>query len=182
MVVMMIVLVALGTIAGLTVISVQSGSASANAQRFDAIALYAAESGAVAAMNWLKVNFDDDVYDVWGNLVAAGSKFSQYVNYKNVNPESPIGIPGNNALPGTTWNLLSADQQAWYQVKILNNRSDGGYAKPGGEDEDGVVIIQSTGHGPNGAMKQIEWEVFRMTAHDAAGKNPMVLIGWRDLY
>src|SRR5262245_7818419 len=49
MVVMLIVLVALGTIAGLTVISVQGGSATANAQRFDGIALYAAESGAAAA-------------------------------------------------------------------------------------------------------------------------------------
>jgi Tfp pilus assembly protein PilX len=173
MVVMMIVLVGLSAIAGLTVISVQGSAAATTVQRFDSIALYAAESGALAAMEWLEVNYDD----------AGGTKFSQYVEQDNVSPQMPAGIPGNNRQPGTFGNLLSTDQRAWYQVRILNNLGDSGLSVVGGEDHDGVVLIDVTGYGPNGAMKRLEWEVLRVpnAALSVAGQRPIVLIGWREL-
>lgn len=156
MLVMMIVMVALGTIAGLTVISVQGGSATASAQRFSAMALYAAESGAAVTMDWLKSHHD--ATDRFTNLLG----------------QAPA-VPGNGIPPGATGNLLSTDQQGWYEVTLLNNRSDAGYLD--GKDEDGVVIIQVTGHGPNGAMKRLEWEVARDEATSA-----LVLRGWRDVF
>lgn len=164
MVVMMIVLVALGTIAGLTVISVQGSSASTNAQRFSAMALYAAESGAAATMEWLKGKYDP------------ARKFSDLVEERNNNPLSPADIPGNNDQPGTAGNLLSPDQQGWYEVVLLNNRGDQGFAA--GDDKDDIIIIQVTGHGPNGAVKKLEWEVFR----HPVGNPPLTLLGWHDVF
>jgi type II secretory pathway pseudopilin PulG len=156
MVVMLIVLVALGTIAGLTVISVQGGSAQASTQRFSAMALYAAESGAAAAMSWLRTQYSDADH------------------FTPVLGQSPEALPGNGVHPGERGNLLSDDQQGWYEVTLLNNPND-----PGGRnsDTDSIVVIQVTGHGPSGAMRRLEWEVHR---DDAV--NALAIIGWRDLF
>ena len=166
MVVMLIVLVALGTIAGLTVISVQGGSAQASAQRFSAMALYAAESGAAATMTWLKTRpFNSG-------------------QYTSVLQQSVADIPGNGIQPGQAGNLLSNDQQGWYTVKLLNNPGDPGLGVGGGNDEDGIIIIQVTGYGPNGAMRMLEWEVLRPTdpTEPPRKPNPLVLLGWRDVF
>ena len=157
MVVMLIVLVALGTIAGLTVISVQGGSAQTSAQRFSAMALYAAESGAAATMTWLKTR-----------TFASG-------RFPTVLQQSVADIPGNGIQPGQSGNLLSSDQQGWYEVTLRNNAND--QAGSPTQDEDGILIIQVTGHGPNGAMKRMEWEVKREDTPAA-----MVLLGWRDVF
>jgi type II secretory pathway pseudopilin PulG len=170
MVVMMVVLVALGTIAGLTVISVQGGSATANAQRFSSMALYAAESGAAAAMTFLKAN-------VATPPPTSEPYFSALVEPSNSPAQSPAGIAGNNAQPGTAGNLLSNDQQGWYEVTLLNNRSDSGYTT--GKDIDGVIIIQVIGHGPNGAVKKLEWEV---RSQNGTSSDPLMLVGWRELF
>ena len=157
MVVMLIVLVTLGTIAGLTVISVQGGAAQASAQRFSAMALYAAESGAASAMSWLKAQHD------------TANHFTDLLN------QTPAGIPGNTIRPGQPGNLLSNDQQGWYEVKIVNNFGDPEFDL--GRDFDGTIILQSTGYGPNGAMRRLEWEV-----HMDAATGKLVVVGWRDAF
>ncbi len=158
MVVMLIVLVALGTIAGLTVISVQGGSAQASAQRFSAMALYAAESGAAAAMSWLKIQpMEDD-------------------RFVSVLEQPPVNLPGNGALPGAEGNLLSGDQQGWYEVTLRNNAPDLGGATV---DRDGIVVVQVTGHGPNGAVKRLEAEVY---VYQDIGQRKAVIAGWRDVF
>jgi type II secretory pathway pseudopilin PulG len=158
MVVMLIVLVTLGTIAGLTVISVQGGAAQASAQRFSAMALYAAESGAAAAMTWLKTQYHPTGH------------FTDVLN------QTPSGIPGNAIQPGQTGNLLSNDQQGWYEVKILNNVGDKDFDL--GSDFDSTIVIQSTGYGPNGAMRRLEWEVHMM----GPPTNKLLIVGWRDAF
>jgi hypothetical protein len=175
MVVMMIVMVALGTIAGLTVISVQGGAATTNAQRFSSMALYAAESGAAAAMQYLKSNVH--------RADAAQPYFSDLVNKNNDPPNAPAEIPGNNILPGVAGNLLSNDQQGWYEVALLNNPNDRNFSADTQRDFDGIIRIQVTGHGPNGAMKKIEWEVRMVPDLDTGNVvgRPLVLLGWREL-
>jgi hypothetical protein len=157
MVVMLIVMVALGTIAGLTVISVQGGSAQTSAHRFSAMALYAAESGAAATMAWLRTR-----------------PFSSG-RFTSVFQQSLSEIPGNGIQPGQGGNLLSNDQQGWYEVTLRDNAND-----PDTDldtDQDGIVVIQVTGHGPNGAVKRMEWVVRRESTTTA-----LVLVGWRDLF
>ena len=156
MVVMLVVLVALGTIAGLTVISVQGGSAQASAHRFSAMALYAAESGAAVATSWL------------ANRYHPSKRFTAVLG------ETPAELPGNGVRPGQDGNLLSDDQQGWYEVTLRNNPNDAGGDD---RDTDGIVVIEVTGHGPNGAMRRLEWVVGKDTA-----ANTMAFVGWRDLF
>lgn len=144
MILAMIVLTALATISGLTVVSVQGGIASTSNDRFHTIAVYSAESGGMVAMDFLRKNV---------NLT---SGFSAYVTPSNINPVQP-NIPGNNIPNGVAGNLFNPDMQGWYSVQILNNRTDAGFAA--GTDQDSRVIIHSTGYGPNGAIAVIEWEI-----------------------
>jgi len=41
------------------------------------------------------------------------------------------------------------------------------------------VIIQATGHGPNGAMRRLEWEV---RWDETATVTALRLVGWRDVF
>jgi Tfp pilus assembly protein PilX len=140
----MIVLSALGTLSALTVVSVQSGIATAGNERFHAIAVYAAESGGAAAMDFLRKNVN----------LATGWK--NYISASNSSPQQP-NLPGNNQQNGAAGNLFSADVMGWYSVTVYNNRSDSGYAT--GDDNDKRVVIRATGYGPNGAIAVIEWEI-----------------------
>lgn len=144
MVLAMIVLTALATLSGLTVVSVQGGISTTSNDRFHSIAVYAAESGGAVAMDYLRKNV---------NLTTG---WKAYVTANNVNPLQP-NIPGNNAGLGASGNLFSADTQGWYSITLLNNRGDTGFAT--GDDNDKRVIIRSTGYGPNGAVAVIEWEI-----------------------
>ena len=166
----LIVLVALGTIAGLTVVSVQGGSAAANAQRFSSMAMYAAESGAAAAMAYVKTRVQpaNDPNKPF---------FTDLVRPNNDAPLSPTEIAGNTVQPGQPGNLLSGDQQGWYEVTLLNNRADPGFTT--GKDADGIIIIQAIGHGPNGAVKKLEWEV---RSQNGVATEPLVLVGWHELF
>jgi len=146
MIVALIALTGLVTLGSLTVMSVQGGITAVSHDRHKSVALYAAESGAAAAMDYLR-----------RNVKAGPIKFSEYVEPNNVSPQKPGGIVGNLAQPGTAGNLFSADMNAWYEVEILNNLDDPLLAV--GDDSDERVIIRATGHGPNGAMAQVEWEV-----------------------
>lgn len=147
----MIVLSALGTLSALTVVSVEGGIATTGSDRFHAIAVYAAESGGAAAMDFLR------------RTVSPTTGWTAYVSAKNANPSQP-GLAGNNQAVGATGNLFSADIQGWYSVQILNNRNDSGYAT--GADNDKRVIIRSTGYGPNGAVAVVEWDI---TAQNVTG-------------
>ena len=154
----LIALTGLISLAGLTVLSVQGGIATSAQDRFNAIAMYAAESGAAAGMDYLRKN-----------IVISGGKGtfpSTFVSANNASPPQLPDIPGNNIMPGQAGNLFSPTQQAWYTVELLNNRNDTGNCPDGtvngyanGEDCDGDLIIRATGHGPDGATAQVEWEI-----------------------
>ncbi|HEX3760181.1 MAG TPA: pilus assembly PilX N-terminal domain-containing protein [Kofleriaceae bacterium] len=140
----MIVLAALGTLSALTVVSVQGGLATTGNDRFHAIAVYAAESGGAAAMDFLRKN------------VNLSTGWTSYVSPGNASPPQP-NLPGNNVGSGVAGNLFSSDMLGWYSVQILNNRDDTGFAT--GADNDKRVIIHVTGYGPNGAVAVIEWQI-----------------------
>jgi hypothetical protein len=144
MVLAMIVLTALATLSSLTVVTVQGGISTAGNDQFHAQALYAAESGGAAAMDFMRKNID----------LASG--WTAYVTPNNANPKSPP-VPGNNVQPGQAGNLFTPGMQLWYSVQIFNNKTDSGFAA--GIDNDKRVIVRSTGYGPNGAVAAIEWEI-----------------------
>ena len=50
---------------------------------------------------------------------------------------------------------VGADE--WYEVSILNNREDPGFAA--GTDDDGTVILRAVGHGPDQTIVAVEAEV-----------------------
>ena len=147
----MIVLSALGTLSALTVVSVEGGLATTGNDRFHAIAVYAAESGGAAAMDFLRKN------------VNLSTGWTTYVSANNASPPQP-NLPGNNLANGVAGNLFSSDILGWYSVQILNNRDDTGFAT--GADNDKRVVIHSTGYGPNGAVAVIEWDI---TAENVTG-------------
>lgn len=136
----LIVLSALGTLGMLAVTAARSSTQTTANDRFHAIALYAAESGGAAAMEFLRANLDPD--QGWTAVLAETAW---------------EGIVGNNAAHGSSENPFSADMPAMYSVEILNNRSDIGYSTA--QDTDKRVIIRSTGYGPDRAVAVIEWEV-----------------------
>ncbi|MEZ4366447.1 MAG: hypothetical protein R2939_09190 [Kofleriaceae bacterium] len=155
-----IALTSLAALGALTVLSVRGGIAATGQERFSSIALYAAESGAAAAMSTLRLN------PGWAVFFAQDDG--------TPNPAAPP-IPGNGALPGSAANLFSADISAWYEVEILNNRTDPQYDAIVGNsipnaDGDTRVIIRATGHGPDGALAIIEWDVAATGQIPAAGR------------
>lgn len=172
----LIVLSALATLASLTVVSVQSSLKTSTNDRAQTVAMYAAESGAAAAMDFLRNHFNKD------------TGWSAYVRPSNLPLPPPLAapdLPSSGAQPGSLDNLFSADQNAWFSVTLLNNRSDPGFAA--GADNDGQVIIRSTGHGPQGSVAIIEWEVSRSGAPlpppsppppPIPSSVPLVLVGW----
>src|SRR5262245_48322821 len=101
----MIVLAALGTLSALTVVSVEGGIATVGNDRYHQIAVYAAESGGAAAMDFLRKNL---------NLTTGWTAF---VSANNANPPQP-DLPGNNQDVGTSGNLFSSDVPSWYSVQI----------------------------------------------------------------
>lgn len=150
MIISMLALVALISIGGLTVLSVQGGLTGGSHQRFKAMALYAAESGAAVAMDYLRARYDQT------------KRWSDFVNQNNNPPFDPLDLPGNNIAHGAAGNLFGPDMKVSYQVQILNNEDDPGYDNdPPGEnrDQDGRIILSVTGFAPNDVAAQIHWEV-----------------------
>jgi Tfp pilus assembly protein PilX len=149
----LIVMSALATLGSLTVVSVQSSLKTSTNDRSQSIALHAAESGGAAAMDMLRGPTAYDPALGWSQFVAPNGAFV---------PVTAAQLPSSGALPGTANNLFSNDLNAWYSVEIYNNRDDPGYgAAAGTNDQDGIVIIRSTGHGPQGSLSILEWEVQR---------------------
>jgi hypothetical protein len=160
----LIVMSALATLGSLTVVSMQSSIQMSTNDRAQAIALYAAESGAAVAMDFLRKNFDASGADPFGGATTWGA----YCAPNNGSPADPLVdmstvIPSSDAIPGTPNNLFDRDQNAWFHIDILNNRSDLAYGnKAPNCDTDGILIIRSTGHGPQGSLAIIEWTVQRV--------------------
>ncbi len=129
----------LGTLSMLTMFSVRGAARTAGSDRNHTIAQYAAESGAVVAMDYLRSQAS------WSGFILANGAVTPA-------PTSWASIPGNG---GTS--PFSSDTGASYTIQIINNHSDTGYAT--GADNDHRVIIRSTGYGPDGATAVIEWDV-----------------------
>jgi len=199
----MIVLSSLGALGSLTVVSVQGVLKASSNDRSQAIALYAAESGAAAAMDALRHAY---VAVDAAHPTPPQPRWSALVHKANAAPLLPLAtqvLPSNGVLPGdvSDQNLFAADLNAWFSVTILNNPDDPGFNADHDNDADGQVIIQSSGHGPQGALAIIEWEVRRLPApldppladgqappagHVPYGLDPanpaatpLILLGWR---
>ena len=153
----LVVLSALATIGGLTVVSMQSSLKTSTSDRAQSIALYAAESGAAAMMQVLRKTTSFDPSHGWSRFVKRRNE--------DVVPVRTADLPSNGALPNDPGknNPFSADQNAWYTVSIYNNRDDPNYDSTNATDQDadGRVIIRSTGTGPQGSVAIVEWEVQR---------------------
>jgi hypothetical protein len=145
MLLLLLALAGLGALGGLTVIATRGSMNAAGHDRYKAIALYAAESGAAAGIDYLR------------RQTAQGVPWSALVTPSNSSPISPSDVVGNGVPNGEDGNPFGTDTQAWFEIEILNNPSDTGFAL--GEDSDSRLIIRSTGHGPNGTVAQVEWEV-----------------------
>ena len=159
----LIVMSALATLGSLTVVSMQSSIQTTTNDRAQAIAMYAAESGAAVAMDFLRQKFDATGVAPY----AGATSWSRYITPNN-DPNSLVVmsafIPSSDAAPGTPNNPFDGDQQAWFNIQLLNNRDDQSFGAGGADtnDTDGIVIIRSTGHGPQGSVAIIEWEVQRV--------------------
>jgi Tfp pilus assembly protein PilX len=155
----LIVMSALATLGSLTVVSVQSSLKTSTNDRSDTVARYAAESGAAIAMDFLRTQRSDD----WSMYLTAG----------NAPPLLPLPFPSNGTLPGTPNNPFSADQNAWFLVEALNNRNDLTFAS--NRDSDKQLILRATGHGPQGSVAVVEWEI---RWEDKLPNQPLILLGW----
>jgi type II secretory pathway pseudopilin PulG len=154
----LIVMSALATLGSLTVVSMQSSIQLSTNDRAQAIAMYAAESGAAVTMVALRNLFDPAPSPGW-------TAWSNYLSANNTPPYPPITplVPSSGARPGNASNLFDRDQNAWYEIVLLNNRNDPSFgAGNGTNDTDGIVIIRSTGHGPQGSLAIVEWTVQRV--------------------
>jgi hypothetical protein len=145
LVVVLIVLAALVSIAGITFLSARSELQSGGHSRSQQAALYAAESGVAAAMEYLR------------DQCTPSELYSALVDPQNDPGQQPGGITGNGVEPGQTGNPFTAEQQTWYQVTVLNNRTDPGFAA--GNDTDAALVIRSVGYGPSGASTTVEVEL-----------------------
>jgi Tfp pilus assembly protein PilX len=155
----LIVMSALATLGSLTVVSMQSSIQMATTNRAQEIALYAAESGAAVAMEFLRRNFNASTSSI-------ATSWSTYCVANNAPPlvQMSTVIPSSDAPPtDRTNNLFSVDQQAWFHIDVLNNRDDPGFATNTGTcDTDGILILRSTGRGPQGSLAIVEWKVQRV--------------------
>lgn len=143
-------MIALG---GLAVLSVRGQTQASAHDRFRSLAMLGAESGVAAAMSFLRDNYDPD------------TKWSAFVVANNDGAAVETAISGNGVAHGVGGNPFSSDIQVDYEVLILNNPDDPGFAT--GDDTDSVVILRSTGRGPAGAVAILEVEF--QPSSDGAG-------------
>jgi hypothetical protein len=141
----MIVMTALLGLGALALLGVQSELRSTAQSRASQATLYTAESGAMAGLDYLR------------NNCSLTDMFTAFVSPSNSTPFEPLGIYGNNTLPGQPGNPFDPQSEAWYTVTVLNNVGDPGFAA--GTDGDGIIIIHSVGHGHDGATQTIEMQV-----------------------
>ncbi len=171
----LIALTGLGTLGILTVSTVQGGLTSVTVDRGHAIALQAAESGVMVGMRYLSLpTYDYEPFPDRG--------FSYVVVQGNSNPlidntyDLP-GLPGNRAQPGASGNVFSPSMKAWYDVSVLNNRTDPGYLNGSDfEDTDGRIVFRATGYGPGRASARVEVEVKYLEPEER-----FVILSWREI-
>ncbi|MEO7730685.1 MAG: hypothetical protein ABIY55_06915 [Kofleriaceae bacterium] len=166
----LIVMSSLATLGSLTVVSVQSSLKASTNDRSQTVAMYAAESGGAAAMQFLRTgtNFHQDFG--WSAFVLPNGAPRELLNTE---------LPSSGALPGDPNNLFSPDLNAHFVIEIINNRTDDHYAQtaPANQnDHDGVVIIRATGHGPQNSVAIIEWEVQRVAPPGPQAAPPAPLL------
>jgi len=159
----LIVLSALAALGSLTVVSVQSSLKTSTNDRAQAIAMYTAESGAAIVMDFLRRNTSFNTTNGWSAFVSPSNNTPFLLTTAQIAsvgvkppPPPPPGPP-----PPPSPNPFSTDQNAWYEAMLLNNRDDPGFADALDNDKDGRIIIRTTGHGPQGSVAIIEWEVQR---------------------
>ena len=168
LIVALITLTALFSIGSVAMLAVKSEMSSVGQTRIDTETLYAAESGAAAALEYLR-----------GQCGAGGEvNFSAFVNQSNANPQHPPGIMGNLVQPGAVGYPFPPGTLVWYDVSILNNKTDTGFASAGGVDNDARVTLHVVGHGPNRTAVTIEVEVYTTTCPVVT---PLLVMGWRQL-
>ena len=161
----LIVMSALATLGSLTVVSMQSSIQMSTNDRAQTIAMYAAESGAAVAMDFLRRDFDPHWPTGTGGTIS--TSWGHYLKESNTPPlvDMSAFIPSSDAQPGDPAgrNPFDRDQNAWYHIDLLNNRDDDNFlAGQNNNDADGIVIIRSTGHGPQGSLAIVEWTVQRV--------------------
>ncbi len=139
----LVAVTALLGLGALTVLGVRSELVASGQSRFSQAAVYAAESGAAAGMEFLRTN------------CSTQTLFSQWMSASNESPPSPEDIVGNGKEPGTEGNPFAGEN--WYEVSILNNVNDPGF--PTAADTDGIVVLRATGYGPDQTVAIVELEV-----------------------
>lgn len=142
----MVTIAALLGLGAVTLLSMQSELQSSGQSRFQSQALYAAESGVSAGIDYLRYSCD------------ATQFCSATIVPGNIDPPMPTQLLGNGIRPGETGNLFSAGSKLWYEVTVLNNPNDPGFAA--GVDSDAIIVLRSTGHGPDNTIATIEVEVY----------------------
>jgi Tfp pilus assembly protein PilX len=138
LIVAIIAVVALLGIGMVTMLAVRSDTSAGAADRFQQIALYAAESGAHAGIDFLSHNCQTN-----------GNFFTQYLG------TTPGGITGNTIAYGASGNPFSNMGSMAYTVTISNNTGEASATT----DTDGTVVLHSIGYGPNNTQVTIEVEV-----------------------
>jgi len=146
MLVAMTTLTGLLAIATVTLVKVKRGINASSQSRFQSVALFSAESGVSAGMDYLRNNIDPVEY--YEALISPD-------NSPVLAP--PTDIAGNGIAHGDVGNLFTGDIKMSYEVTVLNNVDDPGFAL--GEDQDGIVILRSIGRGPGNSMVVLEVEV-----------------------
>jgi hypothetical protein len=158
MLVLLLAIGGLGLLGGITIVATRGGLAAAGHDRFKTVALYAAESGAAAGVDYLR------------RQSIAGVAWSELVSPSNETPLSPEDALGNGVRPGDDGNPFDASMGAWYEIEILNDPSDAGFVA--GDDRNGRVIVRATGHGPDGSVARVEWDVRANGETAAASASP----------
>ena len=159
LIVALITLSALLMFATITVIRVERGVATASEARFRSVALFAAESGVSAGMDFLR------------NNVVPVTFFTAFISPDNTVVQTPLGIPGNTLVTSDPNSLFSGNTDMLYEVSLLNNVEDPGLGA--GSDSDGVIILRSKGYGPGTAMVIIEVEI------DGSALATLDVLSWR---
>lgn len=162
LIVVLVTLSALLMAATITILKVDRGSKASSQARFQSVALFAAESGVSAGMEFLRANYHPVVH------------FGALVSPSNTSIQSPLGIPGNMLPALDSGSLFSGDVKMHYEVSLLNNRSDSGFAS--GVDADSILMLRSVGYGPGTSMVVLEVTI------DAQAPGPLKILSWRTIH
>ncbi len=141
----LLLLTGLLALAALSVTKVSRGARSASQTRFHSIALFAAESGISAGMDFLR------------NNTAPLTYYSAFVSPSNTSVQTPLGIAGNTIAAGTPGSVFAPSSKMSFSVSIKNNTDDPDFST--GNDSDGIVVLHSVGEGPDLSRVQIEVRV-----------------------